>query len=130
MALTLPDKWIWDSWYVRDRDLWHGFFLGVLAHEAGVGRRLTPALLALCVVTLLGATRVDAVFGTPCALTALFLLWAARTGHLDRGLAEAGLALCDSGEAFHIPEATHWVQHEEPERVNRSLIEFLTGDGR
>ena len=27
MALTLPDKWIWDSWYVRDGDLWHGFFL-------------------------------------------------------------------------------------------------------
>jgi beta-fructofuranosidase len=27
MTLALPTKWIWDSWYVRDGDLWHGFFL-------------------------------------------------------------------------------------------------------
>lgn len=27
MAIALPNKWIWDSWYVRDGDLWHGFFL-------------------------------------------------------------------------------------------------------
>ena len=25
--------------------------------------------------------------------------------------------------------ATHWVQHEEPERVNRLLVEFLAGGG-
>jgi pimeloyl-ACP methyl ester carboxylesterase len=24
-----------------------------------------------------------------------------------------------------IPEASHWVQHEAPERVNELLIEFL-----
>ncbi|MEN0000022.1 MAG: levansucrase [Pseudomonadota bacterium] len=27
MVLKLQDKWIWDSWYVRDGDLWHCFFL-------------------------------------------------------------------------------------------------------
>lgn len=27
MVLALDDKWVWDSWYVRDGDLWHGFFL-------------------------------------------------------------------------------------------------------
>jgi beta-fructofuranosidase len=27
MAITLPDKWIWDSWYVHDGQRWHGFFL-------------------------------------------------------------------------------------------------------
>ncbi|MEM8950619.1 MAG: levansucrase [Pseudomonadota bacterium] len=27
MGLALDDKWVWDSWYVRDGDLWHGFFL-------------------------------------------------------------------------------------------------------
>lgn len=27
MSIALPDKWIWDSWYVRDGDLWHAFFL-------------------------------------------------------------------------------------------------------
>ncbi len=27
MVLSLEDKWVWDSWYVRDGDLWHCFFL-------------------------------------------------------------------------------------------------------
>ncbi len=27
MVLALGDKWIWDSWYVRDGDVWHCFFL-------------------------------------------------------------------------------------------------------
>ena len=27
MVIALDDQWIWDSWYVRDGDTWHGFFL-------------------------------------------------------------------------------------------------------
>lgn len=27
MTLALPDHWIWDSWYAREGDLWHAFFL-------------------------------------------------------------------------------------------------------
>ena len=27
MTLALPDKWIWDSWYVHDTHHWHAFFL-------------------------------------------------------------------------------------------------------
>ncbi|MEM1361992.1 MAG: levansucrase [Pseudomonadota bacterium] len=27
MVLALDDKWVWDSWYVRDGDRWHAFFL-------------------------------------------------------------------------------------------------------
>ena len=54
------------------------------------------------------------------------VVWGDRDPFLDRGLVEAGLALCDRGEAFHLPDATHWVQHEEPERVNRLLAEFLS----
>lgn len=27
MALVLPDKWIWDSWFVRDGDTVHAFYL-------------------------------------------------------------------------------------------------------
>jgi pimeloyl-ACP methyl ester carboxylesterase len=53
------------------------------------------------------------------------VIWGDRDAALDRRLAEAGLALCDRGEAFHLPGATHWVQHEEPDRVNRLIVEFL-----
>lgn len=27
MVIALKDRWIWDSWYVQDKGLWHGFFL-------------------------------------------------------------------------------------------------------
>jgi beta-fructofuranosidase len=27
MTLSLPDHWIWDTWYARDGDTWHCFFL-------------------------------------------------------------------------------------------------------
>lgn len=27
MVLALDDKWIWDSWYVRDGETWHAYFL-------------------------------------------------------------------------------------------------------
>jgi pimeloyl-ACP methyl ester carboxylesterase len=53
------------------------------------------------------------------------VIWGERDAFLDRGLADAGIALCDRGEIFYLPDATHWVQHEEPDRVNRLLIEFL-----
>jgi pimeloyl-ACP methyl ester carboxylesterase len=52
-------------------------------------------------------------------------IWGDRDSFLEVGLAEAGLALCDRGELVRVPGATHWVQHEEPERVNRLLLEFL-----
>lgn len=27
MVLAIEDKWVWDSWYVQDGDLWHCYFL-------------------------------------------------------------------------------------------------------
>jgi pimeloyl-ACP methyl ester carboxylesterase len=41
-------------------------------------------------------------------------------------LAERSGLLCDSGTVVHL-DSTHWVQHEEPERVNRLLLDFLRG---
>jgi pimeloyl-ACP methyl ester carboxylesterase len=53
------------------------------------------------------------------------VIWGDRDPFLDAGLAESSMALCSQGEVFHVADATHWLQHEEPERVNRLLIEFL-----
>jgi epoxide hydrolase 4 len=53
------------------------------------------------------------------------VIWGDRDAFLNPDLAEAGLALCEQGEAFHLTGATHWLQHEEPERVNRLLLDFL-----
>jgi len=53
------------------------------------------------------------------------VLWGDRDQALEPALADASLAWCDAGEAFHFPDATHWLQHEEPAAVNAHLLEFL-----
>jgi pimeloyl-ACP methyl ester carboxylesterase len=40
-------------------------------------------------------------------------------------MARASVDQCDQGRLELLPEATHWLQHEEPARVNRLLLEFL-----
>ena len=56
------------------------------------------------------------------------VVWGKRDKFLNCSIAEAGLAQCnDRSTPFYLPNATHWVQHEEPVSVNRLLIEFLCG---
>ena len=40
-------------------------------------------------------------------------------------MAEPGIAICEQGRLVHLPEASHWLQHEAPERVNELILEFL-----
>jgi pimeloyl-ACP methyl ester carboxylesterase len=54
------------------------------------------------------------------------VIWGDRDAFLERGLAEAGIALCEEGEVFHLRDATHWVQHEAADTVNQLLIDFLS----
>ena len=53
------------------------------------------------------------------------ILWGVGDAFLLREMAAESAAYCDRGELFEFPEATHWVQHEEPKRVNELLIEFF-----
>jgi epoxide hydrolase 4 len=56
----------------------------------------------------------------------LRVIWGDRDRFLDPRLAEAGIAACDRDDVHHLRHASHWLQHEEPEEVNRLLAEFLT----
>jgi pimeloyl-ACP methyl ester carboxylesterase len=58
------------------------------------------------------------------------LIWGPEDRFINREVAEASLALCDQGRLEWIEGATHWVQHEEPERVNRLLVDFLGDTGQ
>ena len=53
------------------------------------------------------------------------VIWGDGDSALEHGFAEAGIAYCERGDVVHIPGATHWVHHEEPELVNSLLTEFL-----
>lgn len=56
------------------------------------------------------------------------ILWGEQDAALGVKLIEPSAALCDRVEVFRIAEAGHWVQHEEPERVNALLLDFLAGN--
>ncbi len=54
------------------------------------------------------------------------MLWGANDVFLDRELAQPSIDLCDQGELIFFEQATHWLHHEEPERVNFLLDTFLS----
>jgi pimeloyl-ACP methyl ester carboxylesterase len=53
------------------------------------------------------------------------ILWGKNDIALEPQMASQSLAYCDNGRLFVLENATHWVQHDEPERVNHHLLEFL-----
>jgi pimeloyl-ACP methyl ester carboxylesterase len=56
------------------------------------------------------------------------LIWGARDTALGREMAPPSIEMCDRGRLEYVEEATHWVQHEEPERVNALLLSHLAGE--
>jgi pimeloyl-ACP methyl ester carboxylesterase len=58
---------------------------------------------------------------------ATLLLWGAKDQHLRKEMAQASLAYCPHGRLVMLDEATHWLHHEEPDRVNTLIAEFLRG---
>ena len=58
-------------------------------------------------------------------MTPILLIWGERDAFGVRALAEVSLRLCQNGEAIYLKDATHWVQHDEPERCIRALLDFL-----
>lgn len=54
------------------------------------------------------------------------VIWGCRDRFLTTKLAKRSVAYCDRGRLELLPTATHWLQHEEPGRVNRLLIDFLS----
>jgi len=53
------------------------------------------------------------------------LIWGANDTALRQAMAEPSIDLCTDGRLRIIAEATHWVHHEETDRVNDLLLDFL-----
>lgn len=54
------------------------------------------------------------------------LIWGgAQDALLGREMAQPSIDICDNGRLVFIEEGTHWVQDEEPERVNALIGTFL-----
>lgn len=52
------------------------------------------------------------------------LIWGNDDKYGERALVPRSLALCDSASAEYL-DASHWVQHDEADRVNALLLDFL-----
>ena len=55
------------------------------------------------------------------------ILWGKRDAALSAEMAQDSIELCDNGQLVFFENATHWVQHDETEEVNRQLIGFFDG---
>jgi epoxide hydrolase 4 len=54
------------------------------------------------------------------------VIWGMKDIALVPELAQESIEMCDNGQLVRLEQAGHFVQHEEPERVNDLLREFLT----
>ena len=52
------------------------------------------------------------------------ILWGERDTALSPSLAQSSLEWCEQGSLVRFPNATHWLQHDEPERVTNRILDF------
>ena len=57
----------------------------------------------------------------------LLFLWGMNDVALMSEMADASLFYCKQARLIKFAEATHWVQHEEAEKINPLIAEFLAG---
>ncbi|MFN7677996.1 MAG: alpha/beta fold hydrolase [Cyanobacteriota bacterium] len=57
----------------------------------------------------------------------MLILWGEGDHFLAREMATESLAFCDQGRAVLLPGVSHWIQHEEPERVVSELLAHFRG---
>lgn len=53
------------------------------------------------------------------------IIWGKNDVALTAQMAAQSLEYCNDGQLTMLENATHWVQHDQPERVNHLLLEFL-----
>jgi pimeloyl-ACP methyl ester carboxylesterase len=54
------------------------------------------------------------------------IIWGKLDKYVIPELADWGCKLCDHGSVVFL-DTSHWLQHDEPERINEMLLEFLAG---
>jgi pimeloyl-ACP methyl ester carboxylesterase len=55
----------------------------------------------------------------------VLILWGKRDIALSAEMAQRSIELCDNGRLVFFENSSHWVQHDEPDEVNRQLIAFF-----
>lgn len=53
------------------------------------------------------------------------MLWGKKDIALGQEMAQLSIEICENGQLIFFEDATHWVQHDEPQQVTQLLLEFL-----
>jgi pimeloyl-ACP methyl ester carboxylesterase len=61
-------------------------------------------------------------FADPIVRAPTTIIWGKQDRFLRHEMAAESTRLCSRGRLLYLVDATHWVQHEEPDRVNAVLI--------
>jgi pimeloyl-ACP methyl ester carboxylesterase len=57
------------------------------------------------------------------------IIWGVHDVALSRELAALSLDMCHDGDLVYLEQATHWLQHDEPQRVSQLMLDFLQSSG-
>ena len=60
-----------------------------------------------------------------CVKVPTLMLWGMKDFALSHRMARPSMDYCKDGRLLFFPEATHWIQRDEAEEVNRHLLEFV-----
>jgi pimeloyl-ACP methyl ester carboxylesterase len=60
----------------------------------------------------------------PRILPPALVLWGVQDRFIGEEAADMSLALCDQARLIKYETATHWLQHELPDEVNRQILAF------
>jgi pimeloyl-ACP methyl ester carboxylesterase len=84
-----------------------------------------PGALTAMIHWYRAAFRHRATFSDRTVRVPTRILWGVRDRFLMAEMAQDSLRYCAQAELITFPEATHWLQHEEPARVSQLLIDLF-----
>jgi epoxide hydrolase 4 len=85
-----------------------------------------PGALTAMIHWYRAAFRYRAKFSDRTVRVPTRILWGLRDRFLMAEMAQDSLRYCPQAELITFPEASHWLQHEEPARVSQILVDFFS----
>ena len=61
----------------------------------------------------------------PKVYVPLLMIWGRQDQALSERMVQPSLDLCPNSQLLVIDEATHWVQHDAPNKFSQAIIRFL-----